>query len=354
MDTALSADELNKFNVMIAPLCLTDESVETFYQFKLDIGVTPKTITNYKNAFENLKKWLGENRELSAERLQAWRQYLEDSSCSKNTVQNYVKRINDFLRNSGYAIFCIPKPLRHDLKGKIFGNLTVLELTENKKRRDLLWRCKCSCGRETEVMTSSLVSGQTRTCGYCSRSVNTRYRMRIVEETSIVKALTDDAISAHNISGFTGVYRKRDKWIAVIIYKKKRYYLGAYDKVEEAASARARAKELIMDDGERMEKEYAHLFTQKPMRPVTLPLPPKSKSEPVIIAKNRTDNTSGQRGVSRHRDKWYAKINYKGVRYHLGTYDLLEDAVAVRILAEECVKNGDIEKLKTLHTGIAV
>ncbi len=353
-DSKAPIGEQQQSDTAEVPLYLTDESVEAFLQFKLERGVSPATVRSYKNPFGNLQRWLGESPELTAERLRQWRQYLEDSGFSKNTVQSYVKRINDYLRNHGCSALCIPKPLRHELKGKTFGCLTVLELTDKRKRSDRLWRCKCSCGCIAEFMTSQLVSGHTRSCGRCSRSNSMKYRLRIAEDTSIVKALTDDAVSKNSASGYTGVYRKRDKWIAVIVYKKKRYSLGTYKKAEDAVRARARAKELIMADGERMEAEYAHLFAEKPMLPTHRPLPPKPLPEPVIIAKNRTDNTSGQRGVSRHRDKWYAKINYMGVRYHLGTYDFAEEAIAARLLAEECVKNGDIDKLKTMHTGVAM
>ncbi len=330
---------------------LTDERVDAFCRSKLAAGVSAASVAKYKNAFTSLQRWLGDDRALTAARLQAWRQWLTDSGCSKNTVQNYVKHVNAYLRAGGCAELCIPKPPRYPLQGMTFGYLTVLEPTPNRNRRDLLWRCRCRCGREAEFLTARLISGNARSCGHCSRADQLRYRRRIVEETSICKALEEDAISAHSASGYTGVYRKKDKWIAVIVYKKKRYYLGTYDKLEDAAGARALAKERIMADGERMERAYAHLFAQKPALPAPEPVP--EKPEPERRHKNRPDNTSGYRGVSRHREKWYAKINHNGVRYHLGTYASLEEAVRARRMAEECVRNGEMEKLQALHTGAA-
>ena len=43
-------------------------------------------------------------------------------------------------------------------------------------------------------------------------------------------------------------------------------------------------------------------------------------------------NTSGHMGVcwNKAREKWHAQINVDGVRKHLGCFNILEDAVAVR------------------------
>ncbi len=51
-----------------------------------------------------------------------------------------------------------------------------------------------------------------------------------------------------------------------------------------------------------------------------------------------SNNTSGARGVSKHRNKWQARIriNYKLI--HLGVFDTYEDAVAARRAAETNLK----------------
>ena len=53
-----------------------------------------------------------------------------------------------------------------------------------------------------------------------------------------------------NTSGVKGVYysNKRHKWIAQIMFKQKCYYLGGYDRIEDAAEARAVAEEKIYGD----------------------------------------------------------------------------------------------------------
>lgn len=52
-----------------------------------------------------------------------------------------------------------------DLTGKRFGKLTVMERDGINKHRQALWKCACSCGNEITVSTSSLKSGNTKSCG---------------------------------------------------------------------------------------------------------------------------------------------------------------------------------------------
>lgn len=51
------------------------------------------------------------------------------------------------------------------------------------------------------------------------------------------------------------------------------------------------------------------------------------------------NNTSGVRGVSwdKNRRKWAATIVFKGKTYHLGRYNNIEDAAAVRKEAENAL-----------------
>jgi len=56
--------------------------------------------------------------------------------------------------------------LTHDLIGKSFGRLTVVEKTDKRYDRKVVWRCECSCGNKNfEVDTVRLNRGNTRSCG---------------------------------------------------------------------------------------------------------------------------------------------------------------------------------------------
>lgn len=60
----------------------------------------------------------------------------------------------------------------HDIKGKRFGRLTAIELSNKRsKSGEAYWRCKCDCGNITEVRKSKLSSGETKSCGCLAREL---------------------------------------------------------------------------------------------------------------------------------------------------------------------------------------
>lgn len=70
----------------------------------------------------------------------------------------------------------------YDLTDMRFGRLTVIErLPEDHimpcGSRSPRWRCVCDCGVETAVLSRSLLSGRTRSCG-CIRQENAREQAR--------------------------------------------------------------------------------------------------------------------------------------------------------------------------------
>lgn len=53
----------------------------------------------------------------------------------------------------------------HDLTGQRFGRLTVIEFAGISKGRNAKWLCHCDCGSEVVVLSRSLKSGRTNSCG---------------------------------------------------------------------------------------------------------------------------------------------------------------------------------------------
>lgn len=51
-----------------------------------------------------------------------------------------------------------------DLTGKRFGKLIVLERSGSKNRK-VAWKCKCDCGNYTVVASDKLQNGHTKSCG---------------------------------------------------------------------------------------------------------------------------------------------------------------------------------------------
>lgn len=54
-----------------------------------------------------------------------------------------------------------------DLKGKKFGKLTVLSMTDKRANESVVWHCVCSCEAHNEIDVSStdLQRGHTKSCG---------------------------------------------------------------------------------------------------------------------------------------------------------------------------------------------
>jgi len=52
-----------------------------------------------------------------------------------------------------------------DRTGQVFGKLTVIEQAGRDRLKKVLWRCKCECGNESIVVSGSLVTGNTTSCG---------------------------------------------------------------------------------------------------------------------------------------------------------------------------------------------
>lgn len=60
-----------------------------------------------------------------------------------------------------------------DITGREFGRLTAVEAV-GKQKREMLWRCVCTCGKECVVRLSNLTSGNTISCGCWQKEA--RYR----------------------------------------------------------------------------------------------------------------------------------------------------------------------------------
>ena len=55
-----------------------------------------------------------------------------------------------------------------DLTGKQFGKLTVIGKTDRRRNGFVVWECKCQCGKVSYVTTNNLTGGTVQSCG-CSR-----------------------------------------------------------------------------------------------------------------------------------------------------------------------------------------
>ena len=143
---------------------------------------------------------------------------------------------------------CWGHPPLKDYVGMRFGKLTVTGYA-GKRAGMHRWNCICDCGNETVVGQTLLQSGKTKSCG-CIQAMQITENLKLCDGTSVVllESMKGRRIFS-NTSGYTGVYKNRrtGKWAAQITFKGKTYYLGSYEKIEDAVKARQRGEE-IHDD----------------------------------------------------------------------------------------------------------
>lgn len=53
----------------------------------------------------------------------------------------------------------------YDLSGRIFGRITVLKMSADRRDGQRCWECRCDCGTETIVRSRDLRTGHTKSCG---------------------------------------------------------------------------------------------------------------------------------------------------------------------------------------------
>ena len=88
---------------------------------------------------------------------------------------------------SGHTKSCGCLNKGYDLEGQQFGKLTVIKKVpkpENKKDNNNYWLCKCECGNQTITSASSLVTGETKSCG-CLKSAGEYKIIQLLKNNNI-------------------------------------------------------------------------------------------------------------------------------------------------------------------------
>lgn len=184
--------------------------------------------------------------------------YVECPYCHKDRWMR-----TDWIK-SGKVVSCgcygkskLYKPI--DIKGQCFGKLKAIKSTGRTARNNsIIWECECVCGEKAYISASSLTQGKRKSCGCDSHEIaKRRYEMALAkfhEKDKIggtsLHAITSKKVIATNTSGITGVtYDKfRGRWKAQIVFQGKSYFLGRYDKIEDAADARRIAEDKLHKD----------------------------------------------------------------------------------------------------------
>lgn len=324
--------------------CMTQETMAAFLQHETDNGANENLLRRFRGTLRVIYDYLPEDKCITKERLLAWRKGMEENGYASITILNYVKYINRYLDFVGCSEIRFNKGRAKDITGMTFGYLTAIEPTGEKHRGDYVWLFECKCGNTVELPATRALLGNTLSCG-CLKGKTLKASRKYYDGTSIVQSMTEKVESTRSSSGYTGVSPKRDKWQAHITYKGIRYSLGSYFDINDAVKARARAKEIVIADAQGLLDFYAELEKNFPQLPNRRTEPKKKftstewtvNNTPGSAAK-RSNNTSGCPGVSFQCGKWDVNICYKGIRYRIGRFMDIDDAISTRKAAEQLLK----------------
>lgn len=139
--------------------------------------------------------------------------------------------------------------------GKIYGELEVIGfagMTSRGSRSVAVMTCKChKCQSITNIPLPRLKAGQAKECAECARK-NLKIGNEIIKDaaicgTSILAIDGRRQKNKNNKSGHNGVswLKHANKWRAYIYFRGKQYYLGLYDKLDDAINARKAAEKEI-------------------------------------------------------------------------------------------------------------
>lgn len=137
-----------------------------------------------------------------------------------------------------------------DISGQRFGRLVALQPSRRyDKSGSVIWRCRCDCGKETEVSYNSLMYANQKSCG-CGKKEHEQKLNRFLTHVAgtSVDMLRSRKVPSDNTTGYRGVYLVRGKYMAKIVFQKKQYFLGTYEKIEDAAKARKEAEKVLFED----------------------------------------------------------------------------------------------------------
>lgn len=155
-----------------------------------------------------------------------------------------------------------------DIIGKVFGNLKVIEYMGSEKIYNYprgiakVVKCEClKCGSVTEMPLYKLKSGRVKECKLCAMKnldAGIEVSKMAAKEGTSVLFLKNQGVSKNSTTGHNGVSAlPNGKYRAYINFKRKQYYLGSFDKLEDAVAARQSAeKEFYGSFLDWYQKEY--------------------------------------------------------------------------------------------------
>ena len=203
-----------------------------------------------------------------------------------------------------------------DLTGQKFGRFIVIKRLENNKFHKATFLCLCECGNERVVVSGSLKSGNSKSCGCLSIEKPSRLKHG-KSKSSVYIAWTGilDRCTNPNIHSFSHYGGRNitvcDRW--------KESFENFYEDMGEKPSPNHSIDRIDVNGNyEPSNCRWAN------------------KKDQAINQRIRKDNTSGIRGVTwdKSRNMWSATIGNNNKLIRIGHFNDLSDAITARKEAE--------------------
>lgn len=88
-----------------------------------------------------------------------------------------------------------------DLTGQKFSRLTAIKMVGKENHR-VIWECVCECGNKCKVQSTSLISGNTKSCGCLSKDIHKK----------MVKDLLGQQFGRLKVLSFKGIEKHKAVW----------------------------------------------------------------------------------------------------------------------------------------------
>ncbi|KLN91486.1 hypothetical protein ABT59_10225 [Enterococcus cecorum] len=129
-----------------------------------------------------------------------------------------------------------------DITNKRFGKLVAIKPIDKDKYGYTQWLCKCDCGNYATYAVNTLTKGAATSCGCIKKNKeNARKRGQLSAKAQAEKSIEgvrpsdfNKTCLSNNTSGYTGVYKKGNKWCAEIIVKGTKYRMFGFETAEQA------------------------------------------------------------------------------------------------------------------------
>ncbi len=119
--------------------------------------------------------------------------------CGNTTVTSGYHLRQNITRSCGCLQKEFGKKLIQNLKNKKFNRLLVIKYAGLTKHHQSSWECICDCGKKVIVLSQSLLSGHTRSCGCLVKNGRIRKSRYSKEENLKRRKSKEEKIWSHQV-----------------------------------------------------------------------------------------------------------------------------------------------------------